>query len=359
MKRILSVNLCILLLFVGSGCVKNNKPLVTRGFYYWKSNEYSLDEQELDHIKYLDVRKLYVKFFEVEPDPVFGAIPVAKTDLNVWDDENTAEKYLPYHANMRTLEIVPTVFVRNDVLTKLNPNELDTLADNMNFLISKYFNKNIHTGQFFREIQVDCDWTKSTRDNYFYLLRSLKKISHKTITCTLRLYPYKYSDVMGVPPVDRATLMCYNLINPLQNENKNSILNTEELEPYLRPSKKYDVPLDIALPVFSWMLVYQNGEFSGLVKKNASELHGALDSIRPMWYTVNRDIELDDIYLRQGDRIKKEEVTPATLIETIRLLKEYVPLGDSVTVTFFHLDADNLKYFADETLDSCYSHFSR
>ena len=41
------------------------------------------------------------------------------------------------------------------------------------FLIDKYSKErfsNIDNGNF-KEIQIDCDWTKSTKDKYFYLLK--------------------------------------------------------------------------------------------------------------------------------------------------------------------------------------------
>lgn len=109
----------------------------------------------------------------------------------------------------------------------------------------------------FGEIQIDCDWTLKTKVNYFAFLNALKKISHKTISCTLRLYPFKYPEIMGTPPVDKATLMCYNLTKPLESENKNSILDNNELRSYLKNTEKYPIHLDIALPLFSMM--YQNG----------------------------------------------------------------------------------------------------
>ncbi|MEM0544143.1 hypothetical protein WFZ85_16275, partial [Flavobacterium sp. j3] len=95
-----------------------------------------------------------------------------------------------------------------------------------------------------------------------YFLKKLKEISKKEISCTLRLYPYKYPDKMGVPPVDKVMIMCYNLINPLENENKNSILDLAELESYLISVPKYHKHIVIAFPIYSWMQVYLNKRFS-------------------------------------------------------------------------------------------------
>ena len=117
----------------------------------------------------------------------------------------------------------------------------------------------------FNEIQIDCDWTKYSKEKYFYLLKKIKELSDKKLSCTLRLYPYKYPDIMGVPPVDKATLMCYNLIKPLSQQNKNSILDIEELKKYLNEKKSSPLHLDIVLPTFYWTQLYQNNQFVQLL----------------------------------------------------------------------------------------------
>lgn len=58
---------------------------VEKAFYYWKNNEYSLDDEERE-LDSLGVKKLYIKFFEVEKDEVMGIIPVAKTDLHFYNN---------------------------------------------------------------------------------------------------------------------------------------------------------------------------------------------------------------------------------------------------------------------------------
>ena len=163
---------------------------------------------------------------------------------------------------------------------------------------------------------------------------------------------------MGVPPVDKATLMCYNLINPFENENKNSILDTKELSSYLKNTKKYPKHLDVALPVFSVMQVYQNNQLAGMLNPNKEELVNVLQKIKPLWYEVIKDTELENIYLRKGDKVKLEEVSKPTITETIDLLQKYISFDDTTTVTLFHLDEDNLKKYKNETIGSFYTDFT-
>jgi len=339
----------------------HKKPKVERAFYYWKNNAYSLFETEKSTLDSLKVKKLYIKFFEVEKDPIFGTKPIAKSDLHVWNYHSDQVSDQDFLSNKNALyEIIPTIFIKNDVFYKATSPSLDTLADNILFLIYKYYKEKYNPpGIDFSEIQIDCDWTKNTKFNYFSLLTKIRKLSGKKISITLRLYPYKYRDIMGIPPVDKVTLMCYNLTNPLENKDQNSIQNNNELEKYLKNAEKYPLPLDIALPVFSWLHLYQNNHFAGIIHQHDKNLFEALEKIKPLWYSLNRDVETGNLYLRRGDIVKFEEVTVEETMQTIALLKKYISFDDSITVTLFHLDENNLKQFKNETLSSFYTDFTQ
>ena len=336
MKRFL----CLFAVIALFSCTRHKAEKVERAFYYWKGNQ-NLQKGEQSIIKQAGITKLYVKFFEVEPDSTFGAIPAEKVNLYFRND---------------SVHIIPTVYLRNEVFRKATKDELYKLADNVDFLIRRYHGFRFSNDSL-TEYQMDCDWTKSTKDNYFYFLESLKKISKKEISCTLRLYPYKYSDVMGVPPVDRATLMCYNMINPLENKNANSIFDERELKSYLGRDK-YPLPLDIALPTYSWMLVYQNDRFAKVLRATPSHFGNTLKSIRPMWYEATMDVVVDGFFVRKGDRIKYEFVTGQKLKNAIDIIKMRVPLDSDITVAFFHLDEEQLKPYKNEEIDHLYTRFT-
>ncbi len=354
--------LILVLLFTQVSC-KNQAapPKVQHGFYFWKSAQYQLTEKEDSILKHTQCQKLYVKFFDVEKDPLFFAKPISKSELHFWDYNNDYQmkKDSNFCKMMTNMEIIPTVFIKNEVFRSASKGSMDTLADNINFLINKHYAENFKYQQNYKEIQIDCDWTAKTKDNYFYLLKNLKSLSKKTISCTLRLYPYKYTSAMGIPPVDKATLMCYNLISSLDNENKNAILDNKELESYLKNVSKYPLPLDIALPVFSWMLVFQNNSFAGMINPEEGELKDALKLIKPLWYEVHKDVVIGSLYLREGDKIKYEEVSEKTIDDAIVILKKHVSLDDDATITLFHLDDKNLSKYTYETLTSFYTDFSK
>jgi hypothetical protein len=348
MKKVFFFGMITMLFF---SCQKQNKiENVERAFYYWKSDESHLNDAEYKILDSLKVEDLYVKLFEVKYDQTMGNIPIAKTSVNngYW-----------YGSDLKkdTLNIIPTVFIKNEVFLKSKKDELDTLAHNVKYLVSKYHKDRFRNYPDYNEIQIDCDWTIKSKDNYFYFLKELARVTKKDLSCTLRLYPYKYRTKMGVPPVKRATLMCYNLIQPFAERNKNSILDIKELETYLTVDKKYPIHLDIALPLFSWGFHYQYDEFKGFVKVDEGFLKKTCDRKSDFWYEIKKDTSLNDTYFRIGDKIKYEDVGSAKVSEAIKELRQKVKFDQSARVTFFHLDSVILKKYKYETLDRYYSSF--
>ncbi len=338
-----SIFIFLSLLFIVSCTKKIDK--VSRAFYYWKNNEWQLSTIEQESVKKIGIKKLYIKFFEIEYSDAMGCYPVAKTSMNYYQ--------------LDSLELIPTIFINNEALKNSTLKDMDELANNINFLVGKYCKQRFNDLNVNNEIQVDCDWTLKTKEKYFYLLKKIKDVSKKDISCTLRLYPYKYSQKMGVPPVDRVTLMCYNLLNPLENHNKNSILDIDELKSYLNINEKYPLHLDVALPIYSWMQVYQNNLFSKIIYTDATSIKSILKSNKPLWYDVTKDTVVDNFYMRIGDKVKLEEVNSTKLLDVIALLKKEIEFDSETTITLFHLDDKQISQFKIEELNSFYTDFGK
>ena len=351
MKKIL-LFLFVSCLFLGCSNKENKVKNVERAFYYWKNGS-SFSEETTQELNKLQVRKIYYKFFEIDYNEAMGNFPYQKNS----PDEYTLRK-------LDSVSIVPTIFIKNEIFQYNNEKSLDKLADNIVFLINKYrkgrYQYNDKVNFDYSEIQIDCDWTKSTKDKYFYLLKRIKELSKKEISCTLRLYPYKYPEIMGVPPVDKVTLMCYNLIKPLSQKDKNSILDIDELKSYLDKKRSYPVHLDIALPVFYWTIWYQNNRFAGLVNFNSADISGIAKQTKPMWYEMTEDFTFEyENYLKKGDQLKIEEVDSKTLNEAISIIKKNVELDETTTISLFHLDDSTFKKYNHEEVSGFYSSFSK
>ncbi|MCV2487251.1 hypothetical protein OD917_20120 [Flavobacterium sp. SH_e] len=348
---------CIIFIFISIlfwSCSNKESKVenVERAFYYWKGNSYFDNELERS-VNKLKVKKIYYKLFEVDYNEAMGNFPYQK---------NSPSEYT--FRDLDSVNVVPTVFIRNEIFQYNSEKSLDKLADNIVFLIDKYHKySNYNEDKIifeYSEIQIDCDWTKSTKDKYFYLLKKIKELSKKQVSCTLRLYPYKYPDIMGVPPVDKAMLMCYNLIKPLTNKNKNSILDLDELRSYLDKRRSYPVHLDIALPVFYWTQWYQNDRFRGLLNINSADFKTFTHEVKPMWYEVTKDTTYNyENYFQIGDQIKCEEVDSKKLTEAISIIKKNVELDKNTTISLFHLDESTFKKYSNEEVSSFYSSFSK
>lgn len=335
---------------------KNTSPI--KAFYYWKNYDgFWYDSETLDT---LQVRKLYVKYFEVDYDPDLGPIPVSKTELTISRTEWDYEKDKEVLSSNARLNIVPTVFILNSVFKEpgLKTREM---AKDILFLISKKHQENMQGFSSPKEIQIDCDWTESTKKVYMRFLRELKQemkkkqsLENTQLSATLRLYAYKFPDRMGVLPVDRAMLMCYNLLTPRESGNRNSILDIQELKKYLEGADDYPVALDVALPTYSNVQVFQNKQFKSLFYKEDSTFLSYLKPLNPPFYLINKDTLVDEVYLRKGDHLKVERVSAKQIREAIDVINREVDFEDRPTMALFHLDSDELRKYTHEELVGFY-----
>lgn len=327
-------------------CENNtNHATLVRSFYYWKGN-FQWGEFENKVYKKLALNQLYIRFFEIHPgrndSPAMEAVVNADW-TNVPSD----------------LRIVPTIFVLQQVFRDLP----DSLSVNLAQQTADKI-RTLAAGRPFREVQIDCDWTKTTREPYFAFLQHLKKALPGTqLSATIRLHQIKYRNETGVPPVDRGMLMVYNLSDPTRYTPNNSIFEKREADKYLSGQTSYALPLDMALPLFSWGVHFRDGQFQGFLhdlNRKTVESIGfmAPDKAKNM-YKVNADTVFQDTYLRPGDRIRLETVEPADLRDALQLANEVLPVQDTRALAFFHLDSMTLQAFTDAQLDQIYRQMQR
>lgn len=320
---------------------------IERGIYFWENDTRSLTSENSESLDSLNIEKLYIKIFEV--DRVAGKNkPIAKSSLKL--EEKT----------LKNRKLIPCIYMLNKVFIESSRSELDELAEDVAHLTSKYINEKIAPGLKIScaEIQIDCDWSIKSQGNYFYFLRKLKKVWKKEVSCTLRLYPYKFHEKMGVPPCDRATLMCYNLLNPINNPRKNSILDIDEMSKYLDTKFDYPLPLDVALPIYSWLQCYDRERFKGVVHGPIEKYSELLKHEKGLWHTMQVDTVISDLYMRKGDRIKLERVSQKELSEAVDLIKKSGVLKNDAVFSYFHLSSQEIKFYSYEKLNSYSSRIS-
>jgi hypothetical protein len=318
-----------------------------RAMYFWESERSYLSDNEVAFLRNTENKRLYLKFFEVDHNAFSGDFPIAKSTIRG-------------NALPDSIEIVPTVFIRNAVFKHGDKQSINQLVENMMFLLNKRYHEQFPGFPKYKELQIDCDWTISTRQNYHAFLKAVKlKLPKGTLlSATLRLYPYKFPDKMGVLPVDRAMLMCYNLIPPLESGNRNSILDLSELDKYLSNAASYPVPLDVAFPVFSNALVFKNKFFHSMLHAPIDNLKKCTIPFKGNLRMVAKDTTVEHVYLRKGDLIKLEAVSPKRLLKAVQLVHQKVDFSGTPVVSLFQLNESQLKQYDDKTLGTLYATFS-
>ena len=115
-----------------------------------------------------------------------------------------------------------------------------------------------------KELQIDCDWTLSSRAHYYDFLTQLHHLAvkkHITLSTTIRLHQLS----QHVPPVDKGVLMMYNTGDFTDINCTHPILDLKDVMPYLKYLKNYSLPLSPAYPLFSYRILFRNGHYKGIL----------------------------------------------------------------------------------------------
>lgn len=368
-----------LVLILGVIFLSCEKKEITHSFCYWKTGWNNSQEDSLLK-KQMNVKHFYVRFFDVDWNPYEKeARPVATFDGN----------YNP--AN--DVEMTPSIFITNEVLLNSDKEKLDVLAKNIDkridqildqisenkrrdfaYKYSQKVNRSYETKLMdsimeierkkgnlkVKEVLIDCDWSVKSKDNYFYLLQKLKENKKYQISATIRLWQYKYYEKAGIPPVDKGLLMCYNLSSPNDKKTENSIGTSKELEQYITHNK-YDLPLDIALPIFSWSVVFRGNEFKGIIS-DERDINFKKDTlnfkkINDNKFVFKNDLVIGETYFRNGDEVRIEQVSDEEMQKMIKRIKSKITLKNNAKVTFFSWDHKFIKNYGTDKINSYYAQF--
>lgn len=251
-KHIKVLSLFLLLLL--TSCADKTAEVKTRAMYYWNTT-FRIDAQKERFLAEHKVERLYVRYFDVVENESGEPMPNATIDLPhaplrlPHEGEGSARKGKDFK-----LEIIPTVYVHNDCMRKRH----DGLAEKILKRLLQ-MSETHHMGKV-NEIQMDCDWTQSTRQNFFAFLEELHAMTQQkgiTLSATIRLHQLS----QPVPPVDCGVLMVYNTGDLRKMEVEKPILDLNDVKPYLGQLKKYDLRMAAAFPIYKWDLVFRNGKF--------------------------------------------------------------------------------------------------
>jgi hypothetical protein len=315
-------------------CKQNPERDVHPSFYYWKTN-FFLTEKEKTVLQKLSIKSLYAKFFDVEWNKAANAPrPIATINFKQTSPSNTI--------------ITPVVFITNETIAKSSAKQIIELASNVIKLLTSIVANN-HLS-ISNEVQIDCDWTASTRGKYFQLLKGIKThpfLKNKLLSATIRLHQLKFISVNGIPPVDKGLLMCYNMGNLKHPEVKNSIIELNELKKYTNNLNTYPLPLDIALPVFSWYVWFHGIEYRGLI-------HNFPDEEKQQKILFEKDTTINGYNFKKDDWLRYENSNAKEVIEAGKHLGK--KLGSkTVNVILYHLDENNFDNYKEYELEDMFN----
>ena len=142
--------------------------------------------------------------------------------------------------------------------------------------------------------------------------------------------------------------MYYATTNPLEFNDNNSILDNKLAENYCKNIEQYPIPLDVALPIYSWaILENQVGEkrlLNGIRNEKLKDT-SLYKSSKPNFYLVKKDHYLDGNYIYEDYTIKIEEISKAQLQQSATFLKNKIKNKELNTI-FFQLDSSNLIHYS-------------
>jgi hypothetical protein len=375
-----------LILFSLAACSHGDQAV--RSFCYWNS---SLDFSEKDDstMQSMKVKHLYLRFFDVDWNAYEKeALPVG-TISSWWDGE------------IGDQDITPAIYITNTVMENSTSGQLDELAARIRSRIEKIienfsaqyasresweyrnlsydsrYNKDSilriadsveqsRKESFlnrFREVLIDCDWTEKTKKNYFYFLEQLKAQPGKkyTLSATVRLWQYKERKKAGVPPSDRILLMCYNTQSPASYATSNSIASPKLIGEYL-DAPAYPVKTDVALPIFSWSILFREQHFEGILSDitDADCLSdtASFRQIKSNFFAFRHDTIIGNKYIRTGDELRIEKIQDKDMERIISAVSIHVDLDKDSKITFFSWNKNYIRAHGTGNLNSYYESFN-
>lgn len=306
-------------------CQQQEKPTIS--FYYWKTI-FRLSPKEKNCLSENKVKRLYIRYFDIDLSPKTHK-PFPRTPIRF---EDSASGF----------EIIPVVYIKNKVMLDKNLNVID-LAQKTDSFIKQINSKNNISVQ---EIHIDCDWTLESKNNYLQFIEAFKKVSNKKLSATIRLHQIKYFKKTNIPNVDRGVLMYYNM-GKIAPDSLNSIYDRNIAKRYLSSLQNYPLPINIALPIYSWGVHIRDGKIISLRNKidvNKLKNNSSFVLTKENWFTVKKSIFVEGVFYKENDQLKIESISKDDLLEMADDLEENT-IQNPKEIIFYDLDEFNLKNY--------------
>jgi hypothetical protein len=308
-----------------------------------------MSDKEKKFLKEHDVNRIYIKFFDVSSGHGASDGEAVVPEATIRFNDSVPDG----------IEVVPTVYITNEAMEQMQVKE-DEYAERILKRVNAICRKNNIT---FRELQLDCDWTKGTRQPFFRLCEALKERmdSTQTLSSTIRLHQL----TQAPPPVDKGVLMVYNTGNLMEMTSDNSIFSRKDIEPYLRDNRlaEYPLALDVAYPTYGWSVVFHPGEnkyyFDRIMRRTDFSYCPNLKKIAPNLFEATSEInfseneaEWDKVYEKY--RIRVERPTADEILEIKKTIDRQLKNKPHNNI-LYHLDESQLSHYSENEISKIYS----
>ncbi len=330
---------CLVLICIQCQNGPDNKN-IERAFYYWKT-VYSLNQEEQTMVDSLKINKLYIRYFDVDWDEKTKR-PIPKAPISFIE--------------MPSCKMVPVVFITNRTMLNTAEVEIPTLAKS---ILSKVESMHGNNQPDYEEIQLDCDWSEKSRNNYFKLLFEVEKLlgKSKILSVTIRLHQVKFSNRTGIPPVDKGVLMVYNIASINEINTANSIFDADIVKQYTDNLADYPLHLDLAFPIYNQNVLFRAGQYMGVWRdKNIFD-----PTLSPAYfkhfdknkYKCIKDTFMHNIFIRKEDMVRMEQTNLEEVKNVYKAIQNQLK-RDTFTLILFDINSSHLKNKSIEDIKSIF-----
>lgn len=311
MRHLIAICLGVIATVFIAGCNNNNGSIVEpkNSIYHWKTT-FNINDAENEFLQKHNIDRIYLKLFDVVTEHNFlngttDIVPIATTKFVSPAPEG--------------MEIVPVVYITIEALRAMEGRE----AEFANLIVERSaamcnYNK---LGKI-RELQLDCDWTSTSKDIYCNLCKLVKEslqAKEIALSITVRLHQLKETP----PTADSGVLMLYNTGALTDHNTRNSILDMKDAKPYIK-KLKYSIPLNYAYPTFGWGVKFENNKFISIVAEDCKPLSNE-------------------------EQIRVERPTATEILEVKTLVEQHLgkPANGNI---LYHLDDSQFKNYTDNEI---------
>lgn len=284
--------------------------------YHWKTL-FSPDSAEMAFIEKHSIGRIYLRMFDVALETNQWTrkqeiVPIATTRF---------ESSIP-----KGVEIVPVTYITLEALRAMSGQEreyAELITDRLLAMCSHNECGNI------REVQFDCDWTATTKGIYSSLCQHTKNLlSDKGIDLSITVRLHQLGE--NPPPADKGVLMLYNTGALKEFRTKNSILDLNDVKPYLMKKATYPIPLDYSYPIFGWGVKFHGENFISIVSERDS--------------------------VKSEKEVIRYERPSYPQIESVKRLVEKNLGKPAHGNILYHLESEHIKHYSDEEIAQILAH---